>query len=392
MKMLKAILLQSVLLSILSMLCACPGGGGGKGGGDKRCIRVSPLSTGAFHACALTSSGGVRCWGNNRAGQLGEGTYTDSPIPVDVSGLSSGVSAVSAGDFHTCALTCSGRVKCWGSSVQGELGNGTWTNSTVPVNVSGLASGVSAISTGGDHTCALTSSGGVKCWGSNEYGQLGDGTNTKSNVPVNVSGLASGVSTISASGWFTCALTSSGGVKCWGVNGDGVLGNGTNTDSNVPVNVSGLASGVSAISAGGVTCALTSSGGVKCWGSNKYGNLGNGTNTDSNVPVNVSGLASGVSAISAGAFHTCALTSSGGVKCWGENMNGELGNGTNIKSNVPVNVSSLASGIIAISAGSWYTCAVTSSGGVKCWGSNLDGRLGNGTKANSNVPVEVSGF
>jgi len=301
----------------------------------------SAISAGSGHTCALTSSNGAKCWGYNYYGQLGNGTTADlSNVPVDVSGLASGISAISAGAIHTCALTSTNGVKCWGGNNFGALGNGTNADSNVPLDVSGLSSGVSAISAGYEHTCALTSAGGAKCWGDNDYGELGDGTYDWSNVPVDVSGLASGISAISPGGNHTCSLNSAGGVKCWGYNGSGELGNGTNSDSNVPVDVSGLASGVSAISAGGAhTCALTSAGGAKCWGSNYQGQCGNGTNTDSNVPVDVSGLSSGVSAISAGYFHTCALMSSGGLKCWGYNMDGQLGNGTDLnESNIPVDV------------------------------------------------------
>jgi len=354
---------------------------------------ASSVSAGYSHTCGLTSSGGVKCWGENSYGQLGNGNNTNSNVPVNVSGLSSGVSAISAGNYHTCAVLTSGGVKCWGWNNFGELGNGDNNESNVPVDVSGLSSGVSAISAGLIHTCGLLTSGGVKCWGYNEDGELGNGNNTNSNVPVDVSGLSSGISAISAGGAHTCGLLTSGGVKCWGKNDYGQLGNGNNTNSNVPVNVSGLSSGISAISAGGYhTCAL-SSGGVKCWGYNEYGQLGNGNNTNSNVPVNVSGLSSGVSAISAGGYgHTCAVLTSGGVKCWGYNYFGELGNGNNNNSNVPVDVYGLSFGIASISAGFYHSCALNFSGGIKCWGYNEDGELGNGNNNSSNVPVNVLGF
>jgi hypothetical protein len=304
----------------------------------------------------------VKCWGSY-AGHLVDGTTIATGVPVDVLGLTSGVRAIAANEGYTCALTIGGGVQCWGNS---------------PLEVVGLASGVSAIAAGYIHACAITSDGGVKCWGDNHYGQLGDGSSSNSSVPVDVSGLASGVTTISAGTWHTCALTSDGGVKCWGNNHSGQLGNGSTTESSVPVDVVGLVNGAIAVSAGTVhTCALTSGGGVKCWGNNDA------------VPVDVAGLTNGISAIAAGGGYTCALAEGGGVKCWGSNYLGRLGDGSTTDSASPVDVSGLASGVSAIGVGSNHACALMMSGGVKCWGPNEYGQLGNDTMAESKVPVDV---
>ena len=248
---------------------------------------------------------------------------------MDVSGLTSGVAAIAAGSTHGCALTSGGGVQCWGLNSSGQLGDGTTTARSTPVDVSGLASGVTTIAAGGGHTCALTDGGEAKCWGDNGGGQLGDGTTTQRLTPVDVSGLTSGVTAIAAGGGHTCALTSSGGAQCWGFNGYGQLGDASTTSTSTPLDVMGLSVGVAAIAAGGYhSCALTSGGGVQCWGLNSSGQLGDGTTTTRSTPVDVSGLTSGVMAIAVGLYHTCALTTGGGVKCWGLNSSGQLGDGT----------------------------------------------------------------
>jgi len=391
----RSILLATAsLLALLLMAGSAVAGPAGEGSGGVREAAASPAYTaivaGWWHTCALTAGGGVQCWGANRIGQLGDGTTTDRSTPVDVSGLTGGVVAIAAGGFHTCALTAEGGVKCWGANWYGQLGDGTTTPRNTPVDVSGLTSGVVAIAAGGYHTCALTESGGVQCWGRNDYGQLGDGTTTDRSTPVDVSGLTGGVVAITTGGYHTCALTESGGVKCWGLNGSGQLGDGTTTDRSTPVDVSGLTGGVVAIAAGDFhTCALTAGGGVKCWGSNDNGQLGDGTTTPRNTPVDVSGLTSGVVAIAAGGTHTCALTASAGVKCWGANWYGQLGDGTRMWHDTPVDVSGLTSGVVAIAAGASHTCALTAEGSAKCWGSNEYGQLGNGKLGYRPTPVDV---
>jgi alpha-tubulin suppressor-like RCC1 family protein len=360
-----------------------------------RTIGIKSISAGGAHTCIVTTSGGVKCWGVNISGELGDGTTIDRSYPVDVVGLSSGVKAIAVGGEHTCALTTSGGVKCWGWNGEGQLGDGTTNSSSIPVDVVGLSSGVQAIAAGGEHTCALTTSGGIKCWGVNYNGQLGDGTTTNSPIPVDVEGLPSAVSSITVGGKHTCALTEFGGVKCWGANWIGQLGDGTDNDSTTPMDVVELSSGVQAVAAGdNYTCALTTSGGVKCWGGNWYGQLGDGTTIDSSTPVDVVGLSSMVQAISTGGYHSCALTTSGTVKCWGINRYGQLGDGTVTNRYTPINVLGLTTDVLAIAVGGAHTCALIASDGVKCWGNNFVGQLGDGTTLDYiiSIPVDVVGL
>jgi len=362
---------------------------------------ATAVEAGGLHSCALTTGGSVKCWGNNNSGQLGNGTTTDSTAAVDVSGLTTGVAVVVTGYGHTCALTTGGGVKCWGANSWGQLGNGTTTSTLTPVDVTGLTAGVAAIAAGDYHTCAVTTGGGLKCWGSNTSGQLGNGTNTQALTAVDVTGLAAGVAAVAAGEGHTCALTSGGSVTCWGNNNWGQLGNGTTTAALTPVDVTGLTAGVVAIAAGFLhSCALTNGGGVKCWGGNRSGQLGNGTTTDALTPVDVTGLTAGVIAIAPGGgvmptsptfsvSHTCALTTGGGVKCWGDNSNGQLGNGTTTQALTPVDVTGLTAGAAAIAVGRLHSCALTAAGGVKCWGS---GAIGNGTTGIARSAVDVTGL
>jgi alpha-tubulin suppressor-like RCC1 family protein len=354
---------------------------------------VAALATGDYHSCALLDSGGVMCWGANYMGQLGDGTTTESHAPVEATGLASVAVAITAGTEHICVRTSSGGVKCWGSSWYGTLGNGTsgpGIYSSTAVDVTGLTSGVVYLSSGIDHTCAVRSTGGAMCWGRNNYGQLGDGTTTDRTAPVAVSGLSSGVAAIAGGLGHTCVLTDAGGLKCWGGNDYGKLGDGTTTDRLTPVDVSGMTTGVLAVSVGGMhTCAMVSTGGLKCWGNNTYGQLGDGTTVNRYTPVDVSGLASGVVSVSAGMWHTCVVTDTGGIKCWGNNVFGRVGDGTTTDRHTPVDVVGIATGGQAVIADDSHTCALLETGGVMCWGYNATGQLGDGTTTTRNVPVDV---
>jgi len=355
---------------------------------------ISEITAGGFHTCALTTEGAALCWGDGVAGQLGNGRTTYSPLPVDVdvSDFDAEVSSITAGDSHTCARALGGSVWCWGGSPTGQAGDGVSANRAKPTTVRGLGASPLTVAVGISHSCALTADGMVWCWGDNSFGQLGDGTTTSRLAGVRVNGLTAVVA-ISAGGHHTCALTSGGVVQCWGANWFGQLGDGGTSTSLVPVVVSDLGSSAIAITAGNAhTCAVTTGGTAWCWGANVDGSLGDGSTESSSLPVNVTGLGSGISAIAAGYSHTCALTSGGAVRCWGSNFNGQLGDGGTTDSLVAVNVSGLGSGVSAITAGYSHTCAVTSGGGALCWGYNWFGQLGNGSGTSSTVPVDVSGL
>jgi len=353
---------------------------------------VAAVAAGYLHSCALTSAGAVRCWGYNGYGQLGDGTTTNSATPVAVSSLSSGVAAIAAGDQHSCALTSAGAVLCWGANSQGQLGDGTTTGRSTPVAVSSLGSDVSVITAGSYHTCALTNGGALWCWGGNYSGQVGDGTTDTRLTPVAVSGLGSGVVKVSAGAYSTCALLSGGGLRCWGANESGQLGDGTRTTRRTPTAVIGLDSGVALVSGGtSHACAVRETGSVSCWGANGYGQLGDAVATHRPTPVAVAGLA-GATAGASGGFHTCAITGAGALSCWGRNGSGQLGDGTYTTRSAPVTVSGLGSGVLAAAGGLSHTCSVTSAGAAWCWGYNTSGQLGDGTTVTRSTPVAVTGL
>lgn len=335
---------------------------------------ITQISAGADHTCAL-ASGRVKCWGYNFFGQLGDNSTVDKAAAVSVVGLTGGVTAISTGSYHTCALTDLGGVKCWGDNVSGQLGDKSFLSRQTPVDVIGLASGVKAISAGGSLTCALMTDGAVKCWGSIYDIFIA--------VPTDIIGVTSGALAVSAGGQHACAITASGGIKCWGYNGYGQLGNYIWPHGINSIDVSGLTNGVTAIDAGGLhTCALVGSG-AKCWGDNKSGAVGNDVDGRYNSdPTDVIGLTSGVTAISAGGIyiegvgHTCAQTNAGGLKCWGDNSHGQLGDNSTTTRQTPVDVVGLTNGSTMISTGAEHTCALIAGGSVKCWGNNGSGQLG----------------
>lgn len=369
-------------------------------GGGSATLSASVVAPGRLHTCALTTTGAVSCWGAAELGQLGTGAPLNTtiyPTPVAVPSITSGATALSSFVDTTCAVV-SGGVRCWGDNSWGQLGNGVTTGipgappSNVPVNVTGIT-GATAVAAGALHACAIVANGAVRCWGKGDVGQLGNMARNQSSVPVNVMGVT-GATAISAGLEHTCAVVG-GAARCWGGNAYGELGNNMNLASDIPVTPVGLGSGVTAIAAGeNHTCAIVS-GSARCWGKNGVGQLGNsmgGTLVESITPQQVTGLTSQVTSISTGYSFSCAIHN-GVAKCWGTNFSYELGNGMGFgfSSNVPVNVSNLTSPA-AIASGSSHSCVRRTNGGLRCWGSGQAGELGDGNSVDSNVPVTVTLF
>jgi alpha-tubulin suppressor-like RCC1 family protein len=348
---------------------------------------ITQLSLSNVSSCALTSTGAMKCWGSNAYGQIGTLASNQQKTPIDVPGFTNNISAIAVGDSRMCALTTTGEVKC--------IGNGVADS-----NNPGISSGAISISSGYAYSCALMSYGGVKCWGDNWTGQLGSGTWVNTAPAVHVKGLTSGVTAITSGIMHSCALLSNGSVKCWGANNYGQLGDGTNSNRNEPAQVivgGQPISGVVSISGGYEhTCAVMANGEAKCWGRNGYGELGDGTTTNRSVPTSVivnSQPISGIASISGGLRHTCAVTTGGAAKCWGYNALASLGNGTFTDSLTPVNVDGLGSGVLSIEASkSFATCATVTGSSVKCWGHSWAGNVGDGFTTDRSSPVNVVGL
>lgn len=403
---------------------------------------VRAIAAGGFHNCALLDTGRIRCWGLDGVGQLGDGDGTpsgDTFAPVEVAGITNAV-AVAAGEFHTCALVATGGVKCWGHNGFGQVGDGTKTDTTTAVDVTGLPDGdkkVQAVTAGYGHTCAVlddddadVDENTIRCWGNNTQGQLGDGTTTDRTTPVTVKFDKDpnpsdnvyvfidykGADAVTGGQQHTCARTVSGSAWCWGNAGRGQIGNGTKGDTNIFLPDEGPGSErrfmwrsakpasidptVSAVTAGGFhTCALRGAS-MQCWGYNFYGQLGSYL-PSSAVPVTVTAM-QGAESVATGTDSACARVQVPGTPdthqpvCWGTNAHGELGTGLapspTSNSTVPVKVSGLAD-VSALTAGNGHACTLpTGSSSPLCWGDNDEGQLGNGSTVDANAPVAVSGL
>lgn len=362
---------------------------------------IRPLALGQSHSCAITPSpeGAVYCWGRGDSGQLGDGNGGNSSTAVKVSGISRAV-AIAAGRSHTCVVLESGSVSCWGDNYNGQFGSGTTSNTPAkaPVTVSGV-SDAADIASGESHLCILTKSGGMRCWGRNDSGQVGVGSTT-TPLPVSTpQGLGSGLATISAGYFNSCAMTSSGALHCFGWNRDGQLGSASPSNVTTPVAISSLGNSVTGSAGGYITNCALSVGQVFCSGRGNLGQLGVLNSTSSTTQfVQSTAVPSGVAQLVYGRDTGYARLQSGSVMSWGANDKGQLGGGVtggSISSAAgAVTVTNLAPAVTFVAGNELHACAVIQGGEVRCWGDNAFGQLGNGATNNSGVgtPVTVLGL
>ena len=378
---------------------------------------AAAVSADGSHSCALHQTGNISCWGSIWAGLLDDGAervleIDFSSVPVGVTGISDAISITtsesSVYDRHSCVLHQNNTVSCWGNNEAGQLGNGTFGKEydyiSMPVGVVGISDAI-AVSAGGGYSCALHQTGTISCWGSNYLGQLGNGQSTghweddssDSSVPMDVVGISDAIA-VSAGGVHSCALHQNSTISCWGRNWFGQLGDGTggteNDYSPVPVSVVSINDAIAVSAGGNYSCALHQNGTISCWGGDHFGQLGNDTGSNpgdkSLVPVKVESIDDAI-AISTGSFHSCALHQTGNISCWGRNDFGQLGDGTSGDfgdyNSIPVSVMGIDDAT-AISAGEEHSCALHQDSTISCWGWNQDGQLGDG----SFLPELVVGF
>jgi alpha-tubulin suppressor-like RCC1 family protein/CRP-like cAMP-binding protein len=382
----------AVLVSVAALVVS--GGAGGKG--QEGLTGVAAVGGGGGHALAAKKNGTVWAWGHNAHGQLGLGRV-GSPVlkPTRVPGIK-GVTQTIGGEFHTVVLKKDGTVWAWGDNESGQLGTGrSGSDESSPVQVKGITD-ATAVDADGDHSYALLSDGTVRAWGENDEGQLGNGTTTESNTPVRVS--IKNVAAIATGSGHALALTKKGVVLAWGDNRLGQLGIGAATEANrtTPVKVKGLpgrATAIAAGSGGDYSLALMADGTVWAWGLNAQGQLGNGSFDSKGCkcrpkPARVHGV-KGAIGLAASGGAGLALKANGTVWAWGNNEFGQLGRGVvGGKSAVPKQVEDLT-GVKALTAGGGYVVALKSDDSVVAFGMNTFGQLGIGNTSHSAVPVAV---
>ncbi len=358
-------------------------------------VAFATYDLGAFHACGLTAAGRAYCWGANGVAQLGTGTFEDEAVPRRVAQGTAVYRQVTLGGGHTCAVLSTEVAHCWGLNDRGQLGLGT---QGLPVGQpTRVAAGrlFSFIAAGGAHTCGLDQNGFAWCWGLAESGRLGNGVSgVEITRPTPDSVLfAEPFAMLTLGNDHTCGLTADGRAYCWGSGALGQLGIGASENRDTPTLVSG-GHVFAQLDAGGLhTCGVTLDGDGYCWGDHASGQLGMGSGGPQAAPTAVSGARAWRS-IHAGGNHSCAVTIADEAYCWGLNDSGQLGDGTSASRNVPTAVSGgLAFQSVVPALGPFTTgsCGRATTGVLYCWGYGVDGIVGNGAFVSVAVPTRVAG-
>lgn len=350
-------------------------------------------------SCALLSDGTVKCWGLGTSGQRGDNdAFSDSALPatpvVDSGNNPILAKYITVGNAHACAVTADGHIDCWGSDANGQLGD---NDSTLTPKGHAVQLGLineTIVSAGQTHTCSLAANGQAYCWGDNTYSAVGNGA-SGGNVlaPSSVSGTISS-RLLGAHGFGGCVVAGDGTMKCWGWNGDGGLGDATQTDRTAPVSVLGGVANVTKISSNrwGV-CELSCGGAIHCAGYGASGEMGNNTSGSINsTPVQTTYV--GWQDIGGGGeHHTCARWYNGQLYCWGSNAYYQIGDNTNTNRLIPTYVSNLST-VKAVAASWKHTCALTADGLAMCWGNGVSGSLGDNDASNhtAQIPKDVVNF
>jgi alpha-tubulin suppressor-like RCC1 family protein len=358
------------------------------------------LALGFNHGCARTPSGTVKCWGDNGAGQLGDGIPFDqatrpqqAPTPQAVPNVANVVD-ISSGLSHTCVAMKDGTVSCWGLNTFGQLGDGTQNRSSSPVQVQGLTDAVS-VTCGESFSCAIKHDKTVACWGADYSGQLGDGVKADHRLTVAVVPNLANVVSLAAARDHVCALVDGGDVMCWGTNESGQLGIGSTAESLAPTKLISL-SGIGQVAAAArFSCAREVSGKVWCWGSNESGELGTGApNADPNPSPALVPAIDDATFLWTGFEHACVVHKAGAISCWGADGSGQIGNGAPPDASIPTptTVTGLPSTALRVWTGGDRSCAIVNDGRGFCWGSNNLGELGNGTTDPAPQAVAMTNF
>lgn len=346
------------------------------------------VTVGTDHACAVRDNGAVYCWGGNTYGQVGDGTTTEALTPVEIA-TGGGIVQVSGGQYYTCVLRADGKAFCWGQGTWGKLGQGSSSSSSSPVAAQATFN-FSSIKAGGNSTCGIDQlDSRLKCWGYGHYGLLGDGLRRTSNFsPIEATLLPGTTTNFSLNGTNACAVSQGKGF-CWGGNHSTQLGIGASPITSV-IDLTPLVEFTS-LSLGRGGCGIAAGGNLWCWGANDLdsalitGNVGDGTSHPRNAMVHVDPSETFAS-VSFGTRHTCAITTSNNLKCWGLNSDGQIGIGNTINQSLPVTV---GSGYLSVSVGTQSTCAIDLSNKLWCWGDNTFGQLGLTNNTDFQTPQPV---